>query len=172
MPAAARQRDSVLALAALAYMTRVHARPPSRALSPACSRRSSPRNSWSRLALHRRLRSPGPRPRIRPAPAAFWLASAFFALLAWLNCHAIDRWESTPPFALSQPRPFFPRPQPPRARRRHRRRPARLHATPRRALSPPYSARFSSPCSTLSARVSPPSPCAPRPILSSSPPSC
>jgi hypothetical protein len=31
------------------------------------------------------------------------MPAVFFALLAWLNCHAIERWESSPkPFAKPQ----------------------------------------------------------------------
>lgn len=84
MPVTARRRDSFLAAASLLYFTRVHTgRFASRLLSkeflvgllftigcvlPAFSRAASPLG----------LLAPG----------------TFFILLAWLNCHAIERWES------------------------------------------------------------------------------
>ena len=107
MPAAARERNSVLAAAALAYFTRVHSRSrpvfqPS-TLSPlgfplkellvgllfttACVL-----PAWSRS--HAAL-----------APWPLFATAAFFVLLAWLNCHAIEQWESAPAFA-GRPRVF------------------------------------------------------------------
>jgi hypothetical protein len=100
MPPIARERNSVLAVAALAYFTRVHSQgnqPPPLATS------SSPRfprflskellvgliftafcvlPAWSRsLPAHGAWRPLAP--------------AAFFALLAWLNCQAIEYWESS-----------------------------------------------------------------------------
>lgn len=94
MPVASRERGSVLALAALAYFTRVHL----------------PEGSWPRIGRRpaRFVRKellvgllftvacalPG----WNRAPSRPWIlvaSTAFFSAIAWLNCHAIDRWEST-----------------------------------------------------------------------------
>ena len=95
MPAPVRERDSVLAAAALAYFSGVH------------SRRRMPR--WLALLLSKELLvgvlfTAGcvlpafSRLRLQAAPGARFgpllLAALFFAALAWLNCHAIERWES------------------------------------------------------------------------------
>jgi hypothetical protein len=94
MPAAARDRNSVLAVAALAYFTRVHS-------NGKMEGAGGPRLFKKELlvgvlftagcalpAFSRALAQGG----LRWAP--FTAAVVFFALLAWLNCHAIDRWES------------------------------------------------------------------------------
>ncbi|MDE3187302.1 MAG: hypothetical protein KGM96_07235 [Acidobacteriota bacterium] len=95
MPVVIRERNSVLGVAALAYFSGVH------------SRRRAP--SWLGPALSKEflvgvLFTAGcalptlTRMRLASAPgAAIWLMLApvaFFAALAWLNCHAIERWES------------------------------------------------------------------------------
>jgi hypothetical protein len=85
MPTGARERNSVLAAASLVYFTRVHAR---RGLRPTFPKEllvgllftaGCVIPAWSRSA------SPG---------AALLMPAVFFAILAWLNCHAIDRWEA------------------------------------------------------------------------------
>jgi hypothetical protein len=98
MPSGARERNSVLAAASLVYFTRVHAAHGLR--SPFLRRLWTPFPkellvgllftagcvipAWSRFSL------PGP-----AAPATPLLVPAvFYAILAWLNCHAIDRWEA------------------------------------------------------------------------------
>ena len=92
MPMAARERDSVLAAASLVYFARVHARPRLRPfLSPLLTKE----------LLVGLLFTVGC---VLPALGAVWAAhgarwpllcaAAFFAPLAWLNCHAIDEWES------------------------------------------------------------------------------
>jgi len=90
MPAMARERNSVLAVAALAYFTGVHS---SRKFF---SFRVSPLLNKELLvgllftaacalpALTRAVSTRGP----------LLAAAIYFALLAWLNCHAIDRWEA------------------------------------------------------------------------------
>ena len=97
MPFAARERNSVLAVAALAYFTRVH--------SPA---RPQPASPPLRFPLFKKELLVGvlftaacALPAIARAAAEastpLWpllAAAVFFALLAWLNCHAIDRWEA------------------------------------------------------------------------------
>lgn len=89
MPAAARERDSVLAAVSLVYFTRVHT---GRRLSPPVSKEllvgllftaGCAIPAWSRADTSHY--------------ALFWpllVPVAFFALLAWFNCHAIDRWEA------------------------------------------------------------------------------
>jgi hypothetical protein len=98
MPIAARVRDSVLAAAALAYFSGVHS---PRKLPPLLSRIFSKESMVGVLftaacvlpALSRAFA-------LLPAQSASTLwplyAMAFyFTLLAWLNCHAIEHWEST-----------------------------------------------------------------------------
>jgi hypothetical protein len=106
MPTGARERNSVLAAASLVYFTRVHAGRAFRPPLPSVLRTPFPRGlwppfpkellvgllftvgcvipAWSRSSL------PGP---ASPLPALL-VPAAFFSLLAWLNCHAIDRWEA------------------------------------------------------------------------------
>jgi hypothetical protein len=90
MPVSARERDSLLAAASLVYFTRVHTgRKPSLLLSkeflvgmlftagcalPALSRAALPHSAM---------------------PLPLLIPVVVFALLAWLNCHAIDRWETS-----------------------------------------------------------------------------
>jgi len=92
MPMAARERNSILAVAALAYFTRVH--------TPVASRNATLLNKeflvgllfTAACALPTFSRAVAlPHAPIRPLAAA----TVFFALLAWLNCHAIDRWEAS-----------------------------------------------------------------------------
>ncbi len=94
MPAAARDRNSVLAVAALAYFTRVHSNAKAAEVrrtrvfkkellvgvlfTVACALPAFSRAQWLN----------------RAALIPFAAAVIFFALLAWLNCHAIERWES------------------------------------------------------------------------------
>jgi hypothetical protein len=104
MPAAARERDSVLAAAAMAYFTRVHSRS-GLAFQP--STRSPVAFPFKELlvgflftaacvlpAWSRSYAASAPWPLLAPA--------VFFALLAWLNCHAIETWESAPASACRQ----------------------------------------------------------------------
>jgi hypothetical protein len=96
MPAGARERNSLLATAAFAYLTCVHS-----------SRRASPflipllpkellvgllfTAACALPALSRAAAQPG---------SSLWILIGpvlFFAALAWLNCHAIERWESRGP---------------------------------------------------------------------------
>ena len=97
MPAPARERNSVLGVAALAYFTGVHS-----------SRRLAAFGLSNRLPILRKellvgllftaacvlpalSRTAGAKLLALPA------AAVFFAMLAWLNCHAIDRWEKLEP---------------------------------------------------------------------------
>ena len=89
MPRGVRAHNSILAAASLVYFTRVHT---GRRILPLLSKEflvgvlftlGCALPAWSRVAL---------------SQTVLWLplliATLFFALLAWLNCYAIDRWES------------------------------------------------------------------------------
>ncbi|MGC1461883.1 MAG: hypothetical protein WA802_06750 [Terracidiphilus sp.] len=97
MPPIARERNSVLAAASLAYFTRVHT---GRNLPPLLPRVLSKELLVGLLftagcllpALTRVTASATPLTYTLIAPLL--IPAAFFALLAWLNCHAIDRWEA------------------------------------------------------------------------------
>ena len=90
MPVIARERDSLLVAASLVYFTRVHS---GRKASPVLSKEflvgvlftaGCALPAWSRAAVpHRTMLWP------------LLIAVAAFAVLAWLNCYAIDRWESS-----------------------------------------------------------------------------
>ncbi|MGB6690218.1 MAG: hypothetical protein WBE76_20475 [Terracidiphilus sp.] len=93
VPAASRGRDAVMGVAALAYFTRVHsghrlARGISRFRPPVLTKEflvgllftaGCVLPAWNRVGL-------------RAWPLV--LPMAYFAGLAWLNCHAIDHWEA------------------------------------------------------------------------------
>jgi hypothetical protein len=95
MPAAARERNSVLAAAALVYFAGVHS-----------SRKQAWGTSFRLVAIFKKellvgvlftaaCALPGLSRAAAQAKLPLAVAAAFFALLAWLNCHAIDRWEAT-----------------------------------------------------------------------------
>lgn len=92
MPAGVRQQDSVLGAAAIAYFSGVHS-----------SRRVALRlPHWLKSLFSKELlvgilfvaACALPTWNRVPASAGQLLLPAYFAALAWLNCHAIDRWES------------------------------------------------------------------------------
>jgi hypothetical protein len=96
MPLGVRARNSVLAAAAMLYFTRVHSnrRPPllSEILSPRLPKELLVGLLFTAACVlpvfSRAAELPG---------TGLWplvIAAVFFALLAWLNCRAIDRWES------------------------------------------------------------------------------
>jgi hypothetical protein len=102
MPVAVRERNSILAAAGLAYFSSVHAgrvfpRFLSRFLAPFLAKETlvaviftaaCALPALSRASLYAPLGS----------ASALWplvIAVGVFTLLAWLNCHAIDRWESS-----------------------------------------------------------------------------
>ncbi len=98
IPVVARERDSVLAVASLAYFARVH----QRELSAVRGRRPFFPPMITKELLVGVLFAVGC---ALPALGAAWAAAAisrwvlmgcvaFFAALAWLNCHAIEQWES------------------------------------------------------------------------------
>jgi hypothetical protein len=87
MPSATKEHNSLLAAASLLYFTRVHT---GRKFLPILSKElfvgvlftfgcALPAYSRAHFSL---------------AEWPFLIAIGFFALLAWLNCYAIDRWES------------------------------------------------------------------------------
>ena len=93
MPAAVRERTSVLAAASLAYLARVHT---GQRLRPFVAR------IFTKELLVGVLFTGGC---ALPAAGMLWAMprasfarlvgpAALFAVLAWLNCHAIDHWES------------------------------------------------------------------------------
>jgi hypothetical protein len=109
MPVASRERNSLLAAAALVYFTRVHS----------TTHRASGSRAGSPFQSRSHVNAPFPSPllskemlvgllfttacvlpaltRANLPPSALWtliLPTVFFALLAWLNCHAIEFWES------------------------------------------------------------------------------
>lgn len=93
MPAVARERGSVLAAASLAYFARVHSGHRSRPFLAALLTKELLVGllftAGCALPAFGALRT--------SAHASLWplaCAAAYFASLAWLNCHAIDRWES------------------------------------------------------------------------------
>jgi len=100
MPIAARERNSALAVAALAYFTGVHS--PDRLTSFSFSRliklsRLLKKELLVGLLFTAACALPAisrmPMPGLLPA-WPLYADAAFFALLAWLNCYAIDAWES------------------------------------------------------------------------------
>jgi hypothetical protein len=98
MPLAARERNSLLAAAALAYFTRVHAgqdRAPSALrtpfLIPLVSKEMLVGLLFTAACALPVLSRAGQSPAMQGPLLA---AAIFFALLAWLNCHAIEHWES------------------------------------------------------------------------------
>jgi hypothetical protein len=101
MPLALRERNSVLAIAALAYFTGVHSAGRLPSLFPIWSRRFPSKEflvgilftAGCAAPVLSRLHSAG-------GTAARWpllVATAFFAALAWLNCRSIESFESPIP---------------------------------------------------------------------------
>ncbi len=101
MPVDLRERNSVLAVAALAYFTGVHSAGKLPSLLPAWSRRLASKEflvgilftAGCAAPVLSRLHSAG-------GAADYWpvlVAMAFFAALAWLNCRSIESFESPIP---------------------------------------------------------------------------
>ena len=99
MPVAARERNSLLAAAALVYFTRVHSNrapfpklAPSPFLTPLLSKEMLVGLLFTAACALPVLSRAASQP-----DSPLWtliLPAVFFALLAWLNCHAIEHWES------------------------------------------------------------------------------
>jgi hypothetical protein len=99
MPAVARERDSVLGAAAVAYFAGVHSR---RSLVPAFLAPLFSKELLVGVLFTAACALPALG---RTDTRTIWpLAAAlvFFVLLAWLNCHSIELWESSNPIR----RPF------------------------------------------------------------------
>ena len=85
MPSEARERNALLAMAGVAYLSSVHTRTKFRALLP------------KELLVGVIFTAGCVLPTIGRTEnifAAFLVVMVFFAALAWLNCHAIERWEA------------------------------------------------------------------------------
>jgi hypothetical protein len=85
MPGGARERNALLALAGITYFSSVHTRTKIRALLPKEILVALIFTAGCALPTIGRMGA---------VSAAFLVVIAFFAVLAWLNCHAIERWES------------------------------------------------------------------------------
>jgi hypothetical protein len=95
MPPAIRERNSVLAFAALAYFSGVHLpRPRTKRTAPLCSKELLVGvlfTAGCAFPVFARIPTPvNSAVQLLPLP----ILAAFFAVLAWLNCSAIERWES------------------------------------------------------------------------------
>ena len=95
MPWAARERDSLLGISALAYFARVHA---PRTLTGRLPRLSRVLQKEMLVGLLFTAACALPAisraaPLKSSVPWPVCAAAVLFAFLAWLNCHAIDRWE-------------------------------------------------------------------------------
>ncbi len=96
MPAAARERNSVLAVAALAYFSGIHGTTAASTRGSAC-RRLLKRVLRKEMLVGLLFTAACALPALSRAGNARLLlsfAAIVFALLAWLNCYAIDRWET------------------------------------------------------------------------------
>lgn len=97
MPAGLRRHNSLLAAAALAYFSGIHLTgEPPRRLSTVFSKEFLVGilfTAGCAFPTFSRMRTLSDIP--------FFTLVAFFALLAWLNCYAIDRWESGGPSAIA-----------------------------------------------------------------------
>lgn len=95
MPWAARERNSLLGIAALAYFAHVHA---PRTLTVGLTRLSRLLQKEMLVGLLFTAACALPAisratPRKGSVPWPVCAAAILFAFLAWLNCHSIDRWE-------------------------------------------------------------------------------
>jgi hypothetical protein len=95
MPWAARERNSILGLAALAYFARVHG-PRTLLRGFAGFSRLMKKEMVVGLLFTAACALPTiSRAALQKSPALWPMCGAgvMFAMLAWINCHAIDRWE-------------------------------------------------------------------------------
>jgi hypothetical protein len=90
MPAAVRSRDSVLAAAALMYFSGVH----SKARLPGSLRRLVSKELLVGLLFTAGCAAPT-LSRLHSVRWPFFACLVFFVVLAWANCSAIERWESS-----------------------------------------------------------------------------
>jgi hypothetical protein len=94
MPAAARERDSVLAVAALAYFTRVHSADGEAGVDVQGGFRFPKKEMLVGVLFTAGCALPALSRAGGSTIGAVIVATIVFALLAWLNCFAIDRWEN------------------------------------------------------------------------------
>jgi hypothetical protein len=97
MPPAAQERNSMLAAATLVYFTRVHSGQTSSSFLSSLRRPFSLKELLVAILFTAACTLPVLSKSSTAAHGPLLAAAAFFALLAWLNCHAIDYWESTRP---------------------------------------------------------------------------
>jgi len=90
MPVAAREHDSFIAAAAVAYFSGVH----SSARFPSWVRRLCSKEMLVGILFAAGCAAPAITRLRSVSPWPVLLSFAFFASLAWLNCAAISRWES------------------------------------------------------------------------------
>jgi hypothetical protein len=101
MPVAARERNSVLVAAGLAYFSSVHVgrtypRMLSRIFAPLLAKETLVAVIFTAACALPALSRAGTGGSLRLA-SAFWsmvIAVVFFTLLAWLNCNSIEHWEA------------------------------------------------------------------------------
>lgn len=91
MPSIARERNSFLAVAALAYFTSVHS---SRRLTIFSISPLLKKELLVGLLFTAACALPAFTRAVQHSRGPLMAVAAYFALLAWLNCHAIDRWEA------------------------------------------------------------------------------
>jgi hypothetical protein len=99
MPLIARQRDSFFAAAAFLYLTRVHSAGAASRPSLASRFPLTSKEFFVGLLFTTGCVLPAIA-RVAAAGQPLWpllVPAFFFAFLGWLNCHAIDRWESQQP---------------------------------------------------------------------------
>ena len=101
MPVAVRERDSVLVVAGLAYFSSVHAgrafpRFPSRLFAPLLTKETLVAVIFTAACALPAVSCSAAGNPVHTASPPWSLAPAiaYFTLLAWLNCHSIERWES------------------------------------------------------------------------------
>lgn len=94
MPIGARERDAVLAAAATVYFARVHSGTGGR-LRHRATRVFTSKEFWVGVLFTAGCVLPSLN-RASAGDTRLWTlgAAVFFVFLAWLNCHAIDHWES------------------------------------------------------------------------------
>lgn len=102
MPVGARERNLLLGVAALAYFTRVHSTRNQPLFASTFSSLRIPQLTSKEMPVGLLFTAACALPSIGRFAAQsalpLWpllVATVFFALLAWLNCHAIESWESS-----------------------------------------------------------------------------
>ncbi|MGD0734352.1 MAG: hypothetical protein ABR976_04355 [Terracidiphilus sp.] len=97
MPVAAREKNSLLAAAALVYFTGVHSRREGSSLTAVRRATFVSKEMLVGLLFTAACALPALSRAASQPSSPLWplsIETIFFALLAWLNCHAIEHWES------------------------------------------------------------------------------